>query len=898
MVGTTLGHYRIEKLLGSGGMGEVYLADDIRLGRRVALKVLSSELAADPNRRERFEREARAAAALNHPNIVTIHSVEEVEGVPFLTLELIDGKTLGDIIPPEGLPLDRVLSLAIPLADAVGAAHQRGITHRDLKPANVMLTDDGRLKVLDFGLAKLKEEARVSEMTLPTASLTGEGRIVGTVMYMSPEQAEGKTVDSRSDVFSLGIILYEMATGRRPFEGDTQMSILSAIMRETPKPVTEVRPGLPRELAKIVNRCLAKDPEDRYQAAKDLRNDLRALKNELTSGEIVPMSASGVMPAGPAPAAEPARPAWRTPAALVGGIVVLAALVAGGILWSQRAAEPPAAAVRPFDSINLTRLTTTGTAGMAAMSQDGRYVAHVSIKDGKQSLWLRQIATTSNVEIVPPDDVRYVGLSFSPDGNHIYYAAYPRGSNLGNMYQVAVLGGGARLIAEDVDTAVTFSLDGSKLAFLRGIPDQSTSAVIVANVDGTGQRQLATRKLPLAFVLQGLSWSPDGKSIAATGANATQLRGQVVIVDVASGAERVLPTPDWRQVSRVAWMPDGAGLLVNAQESAGEASNQIFMVSYPSGSARRLTSDLSSYLGLAIAPDGRSFVCIRNERRAAIWTMPFDEASKGVSITAEASADDGAHGVAWTPDGRLVYSNEATGNPDVWIMAANGSRRVQLTSTPGQDVSPRVTSDGRFIVFASDRDGAIRAWRMALDGSGATRITADHVLRARVSLSADGKFVFYNDSSGESRTVGIEGGTPEPVFSPDAIKRLGQPLPPGFHEPMPSPDGALIAGHYSDAASRAERMAIVPLAGGSVKLLPGVPPTATWAPDGRSLVYIDTRGGVSNLLRQPIAGGNAIPITTYTAEQIFAYAMSPDQKQLAVVRGRVASDVVLISSGK
>ena len=197
MIGTTLGHYRIEKLLGSGGMGEVYLADDTRLGRRVALKVLSSELAADPNRRERFEREARAAAALNHPNIVTIHSVEEVEGVPFLTLELIDGKTLGEVIPAEGLPLDRVLTLAIPLADAVGAAHQRGITHRDLKPANVMLTDDGRLKVLDFGLAKLKEEARVSpRLTMPTASLTGEGRIVGTVTYMSPEQAEGKPVDS------------------------------------------------------------------------------------------------------------------------------------------------------------------------------------------------------------------------------------------------------------------------------------------------------------------------------------------------------------------------------------------------------------------------------------------------------------------------------------------------------------------------------------------------------------------------------------------------------------------------------------------------------------------------------------------------------------------------------
>lgn len=895
MIGNQLGHYRIERLLGSGGMGEVYVADDTKLGRRVALKVLSAELAGDPDRRQRFEREARAAAALNHPNIVTIHSVEEADGIPFLTLELIEGQTLADVIPPGGLPLDRVLSLAIPLADAVGAAHERGITHRDLKPANVMVTADGRVKVLDFGLAKVKEAARAAaEAAMPTAALTGEGRIVGTVMYMAPEQAEGKPVDQRSDVFSLGIILYEMATGRRPFAGDTQMAILSAIMKDNPQPISEVRPGLPRELSKIVSRCLAKDLEDRYQSAKDLRNDLRALKNELTSGEIVPITGSGVIQA----PASPVRPGWRTPPVLIGGVLLVAAVALGALLWSRSSGAPSAPPVRPFESINLTRLTTTGTAGMAAMSRDGRYVAHVSVKDGKASLWLRQIATTSNVQIVPPEDVRYVGVSFSPDGNHIYYAAYPRGANLGNLYQVGVLGGGARLIAEDVDTSVTFSPDASQLAFLRGFPDNGTSAIIVANVDGTNQRQLATRKRPLLYVLEGLAWSPDGKSIAATGANRTELRGQVVIVDAKSGAEQVLPTPDWRQVTRVAWLPDGSGILVNAQESAGESSSQIFLVNYPSGSARRLTNDLTSYAGLAIAPDGRSFVCIRNERRAAIWTMPFGDSAKATGITTEASADDGVNGIAWTPDGRIVYASEASGNPDVWIMAADGSRRIQLTSNKGQDVSPRVTGDGRYIVFVSDRDGGMRAWRMALDGSGAMRLSTDQVLRSRVSVSADGKWVSYNESSGESRRVSIDGGAPEPVFSAEAIKRLSEPLPQGFHEPMPSPDGALIAGHYADQAARGERIVLIPVAGGAMKRLNTVPANAAWAPDGKSMVYIDTRAGVSNLMRQPIAGAAATPMTTYTSEQMFSYAVSPDQKQVAVVRGRVASDVVLISTGK
>ncbi len=321
----------------------------------------------DPDRRERFEREALAAASLNHPNIVTIHSVEEERGIPFLTLELIDGQTLADLIPEGGLPLDRVLTLAIPLADAVGAAHQRGITHRDLKPANIMVTSDGRVKVLDFGLAKLKEDARLmAEAGMPTAALTGDGRIVGTVAYMSPEQAEGKPVDQRSDVFSLGVMLYEMATGSRPFTGETQMSILSAILKDSPRPITDVKRGLPRDFSRIVTRCLSKDVEDRYQSAKDVRNDLRALKNDLTSGELVPVST-----AGETVAIAPLRSVSR--GFILGAVVavVIVSVVAAFILRARTPAGVSEAAARPFDSIGLTRLTTTGMAGMAAISGDG-----------------------------------------------------------------------------------------------------------------------------------------------------------------------------------------------------------------------------------------------------------------------------------------------------------------------------------------------------------------------------------------------------------------------------------------------------------------------------------------------------------------------------------------------
>ena len=310
MIPASLGHYRIVRAIGAGGMGDVYLAEDTKLGRQVALKVLTSRPGSRPERREdgsgsssraerrqRFEREARAVAALNHPNIITIHSVEEHEAVLFLTMEYVEGRTLTDLIPREGMSLAQWLQIAIPLADAVGAAHQRGITHRDLKAANVMVGSDGRLKVLDFGLAKVRDESRIDGLsrTLTVEPLTGEGRILGTVAYMSPEQAQGKPVDARSDVFSLGILLFEMATGQRPFQGDTSMSVLSAIIKDTPASVTDLRADLPRDVGRVLRRCLAKDPEERYQTAKDLRADLRLLKEDVdsdASGRTQPVTAT------------------------------------------------------------------------------------------------------------------------------------------------------------------------------------------------------------------------------------------------------------------------------------------------------------------------------------------------------------------------------------------------------------------------------------------------------------------------------------------------------------------------------------------------------------------------------------------------------------------------------
>jgi TolB-like protein len=285
MIGTSLAHYRITGELGAGGMGEVWKAEDTKLGREVALKVLPEEFVDDPQRLERFEREARAVAALNHPHIVTIFSVEEAEGVRFLTMELIEGECLDKLIPKAGLDVDRFFAVATPLAEAISAAHDKSVIHRDLKPSNVMVDDDGRVKVLDFGLAKLQGGGEASDASeLPTEALTGVGMVVGTVPYMSPEQIEGKHVDHRSDVFSLGVLLYEMATGGRPFQGDSQPALMSSILKDVPTPLMEIRADLPRHLGRIIGRCLEKNRRDRYQTARDIFNELKALQRESSSG--------------------------------------------------------------------------------------------------------------------------------------------------------------------------------------------------------------------------------------------------------------------------------------------------------------------------------------------------------------------------------------------------------------------------------------------------------------------------------------------------------------------------------------------------------------------------------------------------------------------------------------
>jgi serine/threonine protein kinase len=535
MIGQTLSHYKILEKLGSGGMGDVYVAEDTKLHRNVALKILPPEMATE-ERRQRFEREAQAIAALNHPNIVTIHSVEETEGVHFITMELVKGKTLTELIPKRGLPLAKLLEIAIPLADAVSAAHEQGITHRDVKPDNLMVSDEGRLKILDFGLAKLKQEAaaEVPGSELPTEHRTEEGRILGTVAYMSPEQAEGKTVDHRSDIFSIGILLYEMATGERPFQGDTKASLMSSILKDTPTSVTELRSDLPRDLAKLIRRCLAKNPEDRLQAAKDLRNELKELKQDVESGEVYERAA---------PASRPVK--WMVGIAVA--VVASAALTYFLTRGGQDTAKNESVPIQG----RLTQLTSQpGPEWFPSLSPDGDNIVYNNMETGNWDIYLKRVGGERVINLTedsPADDIQ---PTFSPDGEFIAFRSERDG---GGIFLMGATGESVRRLT-DSGYNPAWSPDGQEIAYATEPIFLAYGRVMASQLWAVNVATAEKRLMTERDAVQP-SYSPHGNRIAYWAAFET---GQKDIYTLpAKGGETLPVTQDAHEDWNPVWSPDG-----------------------------------------------------------------------------------------------------------------------------------------------------------------------------------------------------------------------------------------------------------------------------------------------------------------------------------------------------
>jgi eukaryotic-like serine/threonine-protein kinase len=910
MIGQTISHYRITGQLGSGGMGVVYEAQDLDLGRKVALKFLPPQLSRDQIALDRFLLEARTASALNHPNICTIYAVEKVSGEngqaqSFIAMELLEGDTLDRRLGPSGAPLDRLLEWCIQLADALEAAHAKGIIHRDIKPANIFITQRGQLKVLDFGLAKLSRPEMAMEtigatQDSPAPHLTSPGATVGTIAYMSPEQARGEELDSRTDLFSLGVVMYQMATGRLPFSGATSAVIFHAILELDPTPSLQVNASLPPKLDEIIAKALEKDRDLRYQSAADLRGDLKRLKRDTESGRKAAQPApSGSAIAGsvsssvsPAQAASTQTTPGLAPAAaaesrlsirLIAAVVVVAVVtVIGGTYALLNRAHPA-----PFSDISVTKVTDTGTEVLAAISPDGKYVLCLSRKNGLASLWLRNVPTNSNTQVQPPADVYYNGLRFSPDGNYFYFVrSDPGNPELKFLYRSALLGGTPQKLASDVDSNITFSPDGTRYAFMRyDNPEEGKYQLIIRPVDGGDSQEKALTSGSMAEGLSFPAWSPDGKTIMCNELHAGYVEG-LVTVDVASGRREPFFKGQDDFFASPTWMPSGIGLLGLLHDQSNLHQAQIGFVSYPKAKVSPITHDTNTYSDVSVAANGLALATILSEEHWNLFVTPGSAAQGHAVGTARANTN-----FSWTPDGQLIGDQ---GNVLTRIDPATGNKTVTTpqegTGKAAGDFS--ACANGRYTVFELLSLGTaddVNIWRADASGGNLKQLTAGK--RDTLPLcSVDGRWAYYIDQKDEATLarVAIDGGTPQPV-SNLAISDSQFDV---------SPDGKWAAfATLEHALGHKDTLVLVDTETGQAKKLDferlrlGL---IRFSHDGKAVVYPTRDNGVDNLWLQPLDGSKGKQITDFTSERIYDFHWSFDGKHLALVRGHTDSDVVLI----
>ncbi len=892
-----ISHYRVIGPLGAGGMGEVYIAQDSSLERSVALKILPPHLVRNEERVRRFITEAKSASSLNHPNIVTIYEIGHdtvrpggtggsgaSSPVHFISMELVTGDTLSRRIHEEREDLRTLVGYIAQAAEGVAKAHAAGIVHRDLKPGNIMVSKDGFAKVLDFGLAKLTERQAAPEGPMTSAPTegahTGEGVVMGTVGYMSPEQVQAKAADHRSDIFSMGCILYEAATRKRPFVADTDVEVMHQILRDKPRPVEELNPDVPAEVRKLIRRCLAKSPDQRFQSMKDLAMDLREVVEEWDSLPATATSA-GSLTSG-ALAAPPARHTRLAAAIAAGAILGLGGLALGLYLsMGGRASKPPAAS--PSQQMKISTLMSRNDLDEAVLSGDGRYLAFVTSAGDRSSLNVRQVRTGSDAQILAPQEFQIRGISFSPDGDYLYFLNHdPDLPNYQALFKVASLGGTPRKIAFDVDTAVTFSPDGKRLCFRRGVVNENADSLVIVEPETGEERELIRVKEPESFASPASrgtpSWSPDGERIAVPIFDATGgARTRIATIDVESGARANVGSQAWLFIDSVAWLPDGSAIILSAA-IIGSSADQIYSLPYPEGEVRRLTSDLDGYRGLSLSSDGRTIAATRNTNIKNIWVAPLEPGSEAQPVTFASGSAASVVDIEPLSDGGVAFTAPQGERLFLWRMAPDGSNRRQLASE-GLAVLGMEFAEGAGIVFTQvDENAVVHTWRIDPDG-GRLRQVTDGSGEMLEALAPDGKTVLFVrvddftkvwsvDLAGREQRLFLSfvaaGGS---LFAPDGGKLLYQT----FEEV----EGRVYPKHV-----------VIPAAGGeplATFLLPPGADHVRWAPDGQAVTYVDRATGF-NLMRRSIAKDDTTQLTHFEAGRLIGHEWSPDGKRALLHR--------------
>jgi serine/threonine protein kinase/Tol biopolymer transport system component len=893
ILGKVVSHYRIVAKLGGGGMGVVYKAEDTRLRRSVALKFLPDSVARDRQALERFEREAQAASALDHPDICTIYEIGEHEGQPFIAMQFLDGQTLKHLISGQALPMERVLDLGIQIADALDAAHAKGIIHRDIKPANIFVTQRGDAKILDFGLAKVtlgdlvgSKDGRTATLHMDSEQLTSPGTALGTVLYMSPEQVLGKELDPRTDLFSFAVVLYEMATGALPFRGDSTGAIFDEILHKDPVDPVRLNTAIPPELAQLIHKGMEKDRDLRYQSAAEMRADLKRLKRDTSSNRVnvASGSQSAAVAAGvaerPSSASAPTFTAPEVSKRKFPIIAIAAVLVVLGLLglaaykWAKRSPS------LNLQGMQITKLTDSGKAQRAAIAPDGHYIVYALADGGQQSLWVRNVASKSDVQILAPDDVTFRGLNFSADGNYIYFVrSDKRRAFYSDLFMMPVLGGAPHLILQDLDTPISFSPDGKQFAFMRGTL-QGMVEVHTASQDGTNQKLLASFYAGAPF-FNGATWSPDGATIvASTIQSAKEVKWILSAIRVADGQV----TPFYSNsdgIGQPVWLPDGNSLIVPVTLT-NESRSQLSLIAFPGGQVSHFTNDLSDYgEPLDLTRDGRSLVALERRQVSHIWVLPHGQASQAKQITFGDLPDTLVNP---GPAGKLLVLGNAR---QVELIGVEGGQRTPVLPQ-SRTVTTFSTCGDRYIVLDTYTGTKVELWRTDADGTNPIKLADDGIFPA---CTQDGKWIFYAAASGNFFRVASEGGKPSEIKIPHLV---------GAPQVTPSPDGKWLAYVYKEESPSAPvKMAVVSSEGGTpIHLLPfpNLARDVHWSPDGKSLQYHLARNGASNIWDQPLSGAPAKQITDFPSGLIFDFAWSNDGKELYMAKGERTSDVVLISN--